>query len=170
MDGARQRIQEALRRAQIDQWSIYPIKGGGFAVVGRLERIDEEGRPESPRFSINDDTLTKFTLSGYLKALLTANPGRFRVVALLVTSLSVNAPGPAPTPEAMTHLADTGPNTLPAEVAAQPITPQVKCEALIYEFYRPNPEADPQPVVPSALTAIQHLAGAGLWTEEELKR
>ncbi len=59
-----------------------------------------------------------------------------------------------------------GPSTLPLEVLTKTVEPAAICEALIYEFYRPNPGAAVQPVNSSFLTAIQHLAGAGLWRKE----
>jgi hypothetical protein len=168
------RIKDAMQRAAIDQWSVYPVKdqgkNHGFVVVSRPEHISDNGRPEADRFCLEDCKLETISLGTVLRALFSANPGRYRVIALVVTDLPIQPGGAPPTPEAMELLVTHGPSTLAPEVMTESVTPAMICEALIYEFFRTNPGAAPQPVDPSSLTAIQHLTGAGLWQMEDLEK
>ena len=167
-------IKHALGQAGIDQWSVYPINATGedhgFVVVSRPESIGDDGRWKSPRFCIEDCRLEEFPLGTILRALFSANSGRYRVIALVVTDLPIQPGSAPPTPAEMERIVTQGPSKLPPEVATKTVKPTVTCEALIYEFYRPNPGAAPHAVDPSSLTAIQHLTGAGLWSKEELQR
>lgn len=174
MGEALDRIKHAMGQAGIDQWSVYPINAAGedhgFVVVSRPENIGDDGRWKSPRFCIEDCRLEEFPLGTILRALFSANAGRYRVIALVVTDLPIQPGSAPPTPAEMERIVTQGPSKLPPQLAATTVRPTVVCEALIYEFYRPNPGAAPHPVDPSSLTAIQHLTGAGLWSKEELQR
>lgn len=174
MGEALNRIKHAMGQAGIDQWSVYPINAAGeehgFVVVSRPENIGDDGRWKSPRFCIEDCRLEEFQLGTILNALFSANAGRYRVIALVVTDLPIQPGSAPPTPAEMERIVTQGPSNLPPQLAATTVKPTVICEALIYEFYRPNPGAAPQSVDPSSLTAIQHLTGAGLWSKEELQR
>lgn len=174
MGEALDRIKHAMGQAGIDQWSVYPINAAGedhgFVVVSRPESIGDDGRWKSPRFCIEDCRLEEFPVGTILRALFSANAGRYRVIALVVTDLPFQPGSAPPTPAEMERIVTQGPSKLPPQLAATTVKPTVVCEALIYEFYRPNPGAAPHPVDPSSLTAIQHLTGSGLWSKEELQR
>lgn len=162
------RIKEALRRADMSEWSVYVIGDDGFAVVTRLESIEVDGRPKPDRWSVDQRPLEKFSLQAYLAALFRAQPGRYRVVVLTVTARPVIA-GPAPpTPTQIEKLLKSGAGDLPLEIRRQNLGPSQHCEALIYEFYRASADDPPTLVEMSALSPVQHLVGAGLWRKEEL--
>ncbi len=163
------RIKQALDQARIAEWSVYAIDSDGFAVVGRLERIQDDGQPEVERWSAGRTRCKRFTLKCYFEALFKASPGRYRVIVLAVTPRPIVA-GPAPpTTETMTKLLKGGAGNLPHEMRGQ-VVPSSKCEALIYEFYRRSAEDTPALVELSSLEPKQHLVGAGLWQKGDLQQ
>ena len=174
MNEALGRIKGALAQAGIDQWSVYSIPdsggGHGFAVVSRPENIGDDGRWKTPRFCIEDCKLEAISLGSVMRALFSANASRYRVIALVVTDLPIQPGTASATPAEMEQIVTQGPSTLPPAMAAKPVTPYMICQALIYEFYRPNPGAATQLVDPSSFTAIEHLTGAGLWKKEDLQQ
>jgi hypothetical protein len=165
------RLREALRRADISEWSVFAVGGEGFAIVSRLENIDDDGRPTPTRWSI--DRLSarprSFSIPGYIAALFNASPGRYRVVAFVVTAWPVTASSSHATPATMENLLASGAGDLPYELRITPLPRSGRCEALVYEFFRPSEDDSPTQVTASRLSAIQHLAAAGLWHAEDLR-
>lgn len=164
------RLLSALVRAKIDDRSVYAIGSDGFAIVSRLERINDDGRPAAERWSLDAVRQRPFSLADYLTALFKANPGRYRVIAFVVTGLPVTASADVPSRETMERLLTSGAGALSDELRKMPLPPSGRCEALIYEFFRPSEDDDPAHVTSSRLSVTNHLVGAGLWTLEELNR
>jgi len=164
------RVVSALRRAVVEEWSSYAIGDDGFAVVSRLESIDDEGkpRPGAQRWATGAwdgiDTLRK-----YLSALFKARPGRYRVIAFVVTARAVGSGSEEPDPASMNRLLREGSTALPDILRSRTVT-FVRCEALIYEFFQASEDDQIRLVESSRLRPTQHLSGAGLWKEEDLRR
>jgi hypothetical protein len=78
------RLRLALRRAGIPEWSVYAIGSDGFAVVSRLESIQDDGRPTAERWAVEPVRPRIFSLSDYITALFRATPGRYRTWSLLL--------------------------------------------------------------------------------------
>jgi hypothetical protein len=140
----------------------------GFAVVTRLEQIDNTGRPRTPpaRWSANAGGLTDFSLGAYLRALFTAEQGRYRVIVFTVTDVPFTEGDQRVTSEEALEWLRHGLDKLPPSLAALPYTNDVTTTALIYEFERTsgNTPAAARAVLPSTIGAREHLAGAGLWS------
>jgi hypothetical protein len=83
------------------------------------------GRPKTgdQRWAVTVGPLQEFSLSAYLKAWFTANPGYYRVLAFIVSATPFSqSETTVSRDEAMRWLA-RGLNVLPPAVAAQPMTP-----------------------------------------------
>jgi hypothetical protein len=165
------RIVEAFRHADITEWSTYAIGDDGFAVVSRMEHIDDDGRPRpgAERWEVQSVTTSrKFGLAEYLKLLFSAQPGRYRVIVFLVTEQSITSSTTPPTSDDMATTLAGGAGTLSPTMRKVVLRSSSKCEALIYEFYRPSEDDVPQSVGNSTLLTVDHLALAGFWNREEL--
>jgi hypothetical protein len=160
-----ERIVAAYRRAQIS-WSVYAVGTDGIAVVGRQENITDNGSPDDPRWG--SDPPPPRGIGGYLAGLFKARPGRYRIVALIVRHQSMVPDPKLPTRQQMDSLVVGGALSLPDWLAAKVI--EGRCEALIYEFFRRSEDAKPEIVSNTAIGAVRHLIGAGLWTRGEMAR
>ncbi len=140
----------------------------GFAVVTRLEQIDNSGRSRAPpaRWSANAGGLTDFSLGGYLRALFTADPGRYRVIVFTVTDAPFRESDARVTSEQALEWLRGGLNKLPPSLGGLPYTNDVATTALIYEFERAtgSTPAAARAVIPSSIAAQEHLANSGLWS------
>jgi hypothetical protein len=165
------RVRDALRRAQVDEWSSYAIGEDGFVIVSRLESIQDSGSPSPGPARWNTDRLpaTIDGLKAYLSALFTARTGRYRVIALVVTPRSVVAGAEAPGVQGMASLLRMGATALPDSFRNRTV-PSVRCEALIYEFFKASEDDSIKLVEASRLQPTDHLVGAGLWKMEDLRR
>jgi hypothetical protein len=161
------RLRQALGRAQIQDYTVYGIENDGFAVVARMESIGDDGRPAAERWVQGVVRPSVFSVGDYLKALFTARPGRYRVIAFLVTPRTVT-PGEPADKDTLNRLWRGGAGDLPDDVRKINLPPSGRCEALVYEFFRATDDDPPVRVADSRLTGPQHLAGAGLWPIESL--
>ena len=150
------------RRSYFDR--SYHAVPNGFALVTRLERINDDGTPFAggERWP-TDLTAAGFSLARYLQALFAAPAGRYRVLVFVVTSELVTPSGERPTERYMLGLLSGGADRLPASVRDAPLTPDHTCVALIYEFERRGLQGQPALLVPGHLTGRDHLVAAGLW-------
>src|SRR5262249_34439698 len=135
---------------------------GGYIVVTKLEQIDEQGNPlkSMDRWKVNTATPC-FTLVSYLKALLFATPGYFRVTAFAVTDQELNGNGHVPTRDEFS--AWLGGPQLPRDAEGITFSNRHRVTALIYEFKKPE-NSEAKFLQPSEVTADQHLNSAGLIT------
>ena len=135
---------------------------GGYALVTRMESIENDGSPKTDgRWLIARQPIKKFSLSAYLGALFGADPGKYRVIVFAVTTASVVGSNQQPTSNDAESWFLQGEDILPNEVAKQEFSRRHRCVALIYEFARPSKESDPRQVAPG-MTAKVHLTKSGL--------
>lgn len=163
------RLVAALDRGQFFEHSVYARGSDGFALVARLESIEDDGNPKSgeARWIAGSLPRKNFSLSDYINRLLKAQPGRYRVIVFVVTGEPVIAGPQKPTRQQMDSILRGGAGLLPAHMRALPAS-KAKCEALIYEFFRPSAASQVRLVAQSSIAPVRHLAGAGLWTAKEL--
>jgi hypothetical protein len=141
---------------------------GGFTLVTRLEQTERDGRPKEgdERWAITVGPLREFSLSSYLEALFTANPGYYRVLAFIVTATPFSQSDSTISRDEAMRWLTSGFNMLPADVAAQPLTPAHRTTVLVYEFEQQQASTDrAQLAVPGRLTARAHLERTSLWKE-----
>jgi len=166
-------VAEALELAfdatGYDERCYYPIPGG-FALVTRLEQFDNQGQPleGTGRWSARIERREVFSILSYLKALFTADRGRFRVFTFVVASEQYIIGASATDEIEVTNnqLRDWlwgGDATLPGYIADKRLTNKHTCTALVYEFEKASPDHAARLSSSSTLTGKQHLAGGGLW-------
>lgn len=154
----------ALERTGYAEKSYWAVPRG-FALATRLEQIDANGRPKPPpaRWSAETPRLAgEFSLSAYLRALFTADPGYYRIVVFIVTDALFSESDRSVSSEEARSWVAKGLNALPESIASQPYGPSVVCTAMIYEFER-RAGSEAQPLVPSPVDAHAHLVESGLW-------
>lgn len=168
------RLRTAMARVELGWWSVYAIGDSGFAIVTRMEAIEPDGRPKAPPnrwLTPHDRQEPRFTsIKDYLSALLTARPGHYRVIVLVVTDRVLTTSGVPLTADSATKLVSGGTDALPGWLRRRTVAPDGRCLALIYEFARPSESDEAVFVANSRATIVEHLSLAGLWTAGELRR
>jgi len=130
------RVRAALLRGKFPEYALYALPGfEGFAVVTRLENIDERGHPLADRFSVEEPRPDRpRSLGEYLAALFNAPPGRYRVIALMVTNEPVVETELEPKAGDADRWLRQGLRYMPSWLRSRRLGPDNHCEALIYEF------------------------------------
>ena len=140
----------------------------GFALVTRMERIHEDGRPfpAEQRF-IPAGAPDQFDVLSFLKSLFVAPVGYYRVIALTVSRRVVEVGGSPLTEAGAERLLRHGGSRLAGCVARYPLTDDYNVDALVYEF-RHAPEETEAPdkavmqLTPGKLDPGLHLRKAGI--------
>jgi lipid-binding SYLF domain-containing protein len=159
------KLVSALRGNGYLERSYYAVPDG-FALVTRLEQIKADGtsKPPPERWSLESPRAAEFTLSDYLRALLTADPGYFRVIVFIMSDAPFpQAPGQTSYVETIMWLRG-GLNVLPMEIANKPYRRTFALTVLIYEFEKDKGK-DPKLNQPSRLDAHTHLGKSGIWSD-----
>ncbi len=158
-----QRLAAALEACGYTGNSYYAVPDG-FALVTHLEQINLDGtsRPMPGRWAAQVQPLSTFSLSEYLKALFTANPGRYRVIVLVVTSHPFSQADAKVSKEEALGWISKGLNQLPASIGNLPFTADYAATALIYEFDEPRAGENAAFINPSGLTGRDHLTKSKL--------
>lgn len=152
-------LHRALSATGYDTMSYFATPHG-FALVTRIEQIEATGAPRPPpwRWSVEAPriTLSEFSLSGYLRALFTANPGHYRVLTFVVTDSPIKQTEQHVTIEEATLWMHEGVVALPRAIASKRWTATAACVALVYEFVR-NDGQQAKVVVPGSIEGRVHL-------------
>lgn len=159
------RLRLALGAAGYYQRSLFVVPGG-FAIVTQFERIEADGTPANARRWQSTDTESTFSLDAYFKQLLYAQPGRYRLVVLIVSDVPFSATGGYLTASDASDLASRGVNVLPKALADEIFSINHRCTALIYEF-RKGAKKELEFVTPSPLLGRDHLVQAKIWSALE---
>jgi hypothetical protein len=151
------RLSKALRYAGYAEKSYYAVPDG-FALVSRLEQINPDGTPklDLDRWTIDVRPLRKFSLSSYLRALFTSQPGYYRVIVFVVTRHSFYQDNVEVSPDEVKSWIYKGLNRLPDSVGMQRYTLEYTCTALIYELKKEQGK-DAATIIPGNLSAETHL-------------
>jgi hypothetical protein len=158
------RLSDALDAAGYEH-SLRPTQGG-FAMLTRIERINSDGSPVAQgRFSVTMTTADQrpFTLGGYLRALFTANPGYYRVIAIVVSNHLVTSGNATPVASTLNGWVRSGAQRLPGSIAALPYGADYTTTAFIYEFSVSGADSTVKQLDPSPLLGREHLEKAGVW-------
>lgn len=154
-------LVNALKRSGYFERSYYRVPQG-FALVTRIEQIDEQAapRPDPARWSLEVKPFEEFTITNYLKSLFQASVGRFRIIAFIVTNQPVTEDTSDETSfnEAVAWL-KLGAKSLPESIGQLAFRSDYRCTALIYEFRKPE-SAEAMLVNPSINQGAVHLQKA----------
>ncbi len=167
LDDIADRLTRALSEAGYLEYGFQSIGCDGFALVTRLERIDETGRPldDDVRFHPPGED-EPWTLTGYLSRLFYAPPGRWRQIVFAVTDLEFDDDRVTKAPsvsEADEMMREADVTALPAEFDTLKWTRGHELHALIYEFEKGPGTREVVRNLPSAIVGLAHLRGAGLY-------
>lgn len=156
-------LKYVLHNAGHSEFSYYSAPGG-YALVSRLEQIEEDGSPKpSPeRWGTREIKLNRFRLRDYLQALFLAPPGYYRLVVFVISTQPF-----AQSPDSISRdIAQSwlrlGANALPNNLAIQPLTDQYLCTALIYEFEKFDTDDQAKFRQPGRLSAQTHIEKSGI--------
>ncbi|MGO9122527.1 MAG: hypothetical protein ACLQPD_33550 [Desulfomonilaceae bacterium] len=154
-------LRSALARAGQYEASYYSVPDG-FALVSRLEQIDEDGSPMyTSRWDLEKRHIGSFSVSEYLFALFKAPPGYYRLAVFVITPHSFNQSKRTVPRDVAEAWLRCGGNALPPEVALQPYTELFICTVLIYEFEKYDTLKEPITRVPGRLPVMAHLEKSG---------
>ena len=159
-----ERLERAFDAAGYVERSYYAAPGG-FALVSRLEQVAADGTPKdgASRWSVRIQPRPIFSLASYLQALLTSNPGRYRIVVFIVSSTPFSQSDARVSLDTARDWLPGGLNRLPPSIGILELTPEFSATALIYEFEQRSSDADVAFVDPSSLPGKSHLEKARLW-------
>lgn len=143
----------------------YFIVPDGFAIVTRIEHINEDGssKEEEKRWSVKIGSERDFTLISYLKALFTANPGYYRIIVFIISPLPFQNSDKKVDSKAAEEWLHAGANTILSDyLSKKPYTPDYQCTALIYEFEKYEHTKEAVFIPDERLSAIIHLKKSNL--------
>ena len=120
-----QAIESAFEQAGYGQKSYYSVPGG-FAMASQFEQINQDGSPSIDRWSSRVPPLRKWSLSSYLNALFTAQPGYYRVIVFIVSSKAFSQDDVKVTSEQGRAWVASGSNKLSEEIGNQEYSPALQ--------------------------------------------
>src|SRR5271165_912085 len=161
------RLNEALKDAGYEGKCSYywldDLHGPGFAIVTHIEHIQPDGKPVlDQRWGFDLPRYGPLTLRSLLGALMHADPGRYRLMALVASRQPLIEKDTPMTPDQV-EILNKGPSWLgdsPWKTVVA--TADFHLIAYVYEFERKSRSDDPVLMVSSDLTAEQHLQSTGL--------
>lgn len=154
-------IQVALTRAGYSGSTYWGVPGG-FAFVTPLEQTDQHGVPlqADGRWNSRIVAMNEFSLAEYLRALLTAPVGFFRVILFVVSSETFASKDTRELLASVERWTRGGLNALPEVVAIRPFSKSHRVNVLVYEFVKQEDKQQPKAEVPGRLKAPDHLRAA----------
>ena len=159
---AAERLDRALGQARYEPPAYYAIPGG-FAMATRMEQIQEDGTPvdDALRWSTEVPPRKIKSLGDYLRALLSAPEGFYRVIVFTFTDRPVATSSVQVSEADALAWGSDGGDRLPDSVASQPFTRQHRCLVLVYEFQKVA-GSEPTPHPDGAPPASVHLQRSGI--------
>lgn len=153
-------LVSALQDARYPHHAYLAVPNG-FALVAQLEQIQSDGTPVTPnRWDNALPSMANMGFLEFLRALVVAPTGHYRVIAFIVTDVPWQQSAPRPTEEQAQQWLSTGLNALPAAVRDMPYTTGYQSTALVYQFAK---DANgPRFVDASTIDTLAHLDKAGL--------
>lgn len=155
-------LHRALAAAGYLEQSVYRVPDG-FAIATRAERTLRDGAPDPEhRWSLDRFPPGRWSLTQYLLALLTVDPGRFRVFVFAVTTDRSRDVAESPSSQVALEWVRSGALEPPPRLKAEPFGDRHGVQVLIYEFERPNREAEVVQIQPGEHAAEVHLRASGV--------
>ncbi|MGM0409030.1 MAG: carboxypeptidase-like regulatory domain-containing protein [Bacteroidota bacterium] len=154
-------ISGALSANGYSEKSYFSVPNG-FALVTRIEKINEDGTSVEPPDRWNVDELNfKFSISNYLKALFLGTKGYYRVIVFVVTDKSFSTSNKEISKKEAYAWLNQGNLTLPEYIGNMKFTRRHQIVSLVYEFSKKE-SAEPIFSDPSKLTGENHLIKANI--------
>ena len=175
LQGSWDLLHAAFERAGFpdDERTFSIGKNEGFAMLGRMEAINDDATPKAARSRWGSPLTSdpgSFSIGQWFKEVFSRVTGRYRVIALVVTRRPMRTTNVTPSLARLDSIVDSGPiGPLPSAMGARALAPNVPCYALIYELERPSIPANTKIVSPSSHLAREHLVKSRLWTNTQLR-
>lgn len=140
---------------------------GGFALATSIEQYGVNGssKPDEQRWSSRPVIEKSFSLLAYLKSLVYAEVGYYRILVFIVTheNFEKNDKTRRITREDAMKWLDSGRGGLSKQISAQKfISEKTQVTTLVYEFRMPESTRKAVLNIPGTLTAEQHLRMSGI--------
>ncbi len=160
-----EKLKEVLDETGYGERSWYSVPEG-FALVTQLEQFNPDGTPiDGPdRWAEKIRPTQILNFNDYIKALFTAKPGRYRVIAFVITDQPVTPSDKSLTRDEAKVMVSAGAGGLPPAIGDREFSNNHNCTALVYEFEQ---TAENYPVIfklPSQLTGRTHLEKSKILT------
>ena len=156
-------LEAALSRVGYSERSFYSVPGG-FALATRLEQITPDGAPKADpqRWSTALPAQPVFSLGDYLRALLAAPQGDYRVIVFIVTNQPFGTSARGATNAQAEAWLTGGLDRLPRALQAIPFDADVEASALVYQFRKTGHADPPVALESSAASAASQLDRSGI--------
>jgi hypothetical protein len=156
-------LESALRAAKYREWS-YSSVPSGFALVCQMEQIEADGTPspEPARWSAELPQVGHMNLLQFVRALVGASPGYYRVIVFIITNQPWSRTGEKPTGREAEQWLAKGFSWLPESIGRLPYGPDYRTTAVVYEFQKVSRDANAILLKPCPTSADDHLARAGI--------
>jgi hypothetical protein len=153
-----EKLHAAFRSCGYSEISYFSVPAG-FAMVSRLEQINDNGTPKEipDRWAKDVLPVDSISLRKILRALFTANPGYYRLIVFIVTPTPFSDVGAKVSREETETWLHRGLNVLPPSIGKIAYTKETACTALIYEFEQPAAGKQAVIKLPGRLTGEIHL-------------
>ena len=152
-----QLLSTALESLHYDDKTYYFIPGG-FALVSRIEQINEQGEslPPPARWSVETASQKELSWKEYIRRLFFTTQGYFRIIVFVVTDRPFAASDDKVSREVAMDWVLHGMNVLPAKIGGMSLSASSNCTALIYEYQKPE-SGKPILHIPGRLTGFDHI-------------
>ena len=157
------KLEGAIKKANYRKWS-YSSVPRGFALVTQMEQIRPDGTParEPARWSIDLPPMTDLSLLAFIKALVIAPVGSYRVIVFIATDAPWGMDGKLPTAGTARKWLSQGFDRLPTSLGANAYGEGYTTKALVYEFKKDSKAGEAAFVEVSEAPAAKHLEQAGI--------
>lgn len=151
----------ALNNAGYPEYSLYAAPGG-FALVARLERTEEDGTPNADFRFLSPREEEPFDLTEYVSALFFTPEGYYRQIVFVVTDQPFVAADEAPNVAAAESMLGDGATALDAPLRERPVADATRVIAIVYEFRKGAGPEDVAIITPGRLDGDLHMVRSGI--------
>jgi len=134
------------------EYSFYCVKDSGISIVTRLEKINPDGTSKGNGERYLTETQSgHFGIFDYLKSLLIAKPGYYRVIVFIISPYVIVQSNNQITKAQADSFFTAGADRPLARLLSYQFSDKYACTALIYQFVKPNEEDPAKELQPSQL-------------------
>lgn len=161
LGGIADNLVTALNNAGYPEYSLY-ASPGGFALVARLERTDEDGTPNADFRFLSPREEEPFDLTEYVSALFFTPEGWYRQIVFIVSDQPFVAAEEAPSVATAERMLGDGATALDAPLRDLPANDATRVFALVYEFRKGAGPEDVAIITPGRLDGDLHMMRSGI--------
>ena len=158
-------IQANFKSAGYPYSTMFPLPGGGAAIVSPVEQTDAKGNPLAGYFRFS----TKLRPVGrsddfgeYLNALISGRQGNWRVIVFVITDQPLPVGQPATAPEVSSFGVSGNLSLAPPQLQKQ-LSAEHRVWGLVYEISARENGSGPIVVLPGRISGEEHIRRAGLY-------